>query len=98
MLSFFRRASKSKIGTWVIALIGIGILAGFAAGDISNFGTGKMGFGMGSSTLAKVGSQEVTEREMSDANAAPPAAGPADRIRTPIMRASRAISIPCSTS
>ena len=66
MLSFFRRASKSKIGTWVIALIGVGILAGFAAGDITNFGTGKMGFGMGSSTLAKVGSQEVTEREMSD--------------------------------
>jgi peptidyl-prolyl cis-trans isomerase D len=67
MLSFFRRASKSKIGTWVIALIGIGILAGFAAGDISNFGTGKMGFGMSSSTLATVGGQEVTDREMSDA-------------------------------
>ena len=67
MLSFFRRASKSKIGTWVIALIGVGILVGFAAGDISNFGTGKMGFGMSSSTLATVGGEEVTEREMSDA-------------------------------
>jgi peptidyl-prolyl cis-trans isomerase D len=67
MLSFFRRMSKSKVGTWVIALIGIGILAGFAAGDISNFGTGKLGFGMNSSTLAKVGGEEVSEREMSDA-------------------------------
>src|SRR3982751_5335152 len=67
MLSFFRRVSKSKIGTWVIAAIGIAILAGFAAADLSNFGTGQIGFGMGSSTLATVGDQSVTEREMSDA-------------------------------
>ena len=67
MLSFFRRLSKSKIGTWVIALIGIGILVGFAMGDLSNFGTGNLGFGLGSSTLAKVGDQDVTEKEMSDA-------------------------------
>ena len=40
MLSFFRRAAKSKIGTWVMAAVGIGILAGFAYGDISNFGSG----------------------------------------------------------
>lgn len=67
MLSFFRRASKSKVGTWVMAAIGIGILAGFAYGDISNFGSGNVGFGMGSATLAEVGGEQVTEQEMSQA-------------------------------
>jgi len=67
MLSFFRRAAKSKIGTWVMAAVGIGILAGFAYGDISNFGSGNVGFGMGSSTLASVGGQQVSEEEMSQA-------------------------------
>jgi peptidyl-prolyl cis-trans isomerase D len=67
MLSFFRRISKSKIGTWVIAAIGIAILVGFALADLSNFGTGKIGFGMSSTTLAKVGDEEVGEKEMSDA-------------------------------
>ena len=67
MLTFFRRVANSKIGTWVIALIGIGILAGFALSDLSNFGSGNIGFGLGTNTLAKVGSQEITEQEMSDA-------------------------------
>src|SRR4051812_12727117 len=67
MLSFFRRVSKSKIGTWVMAGVLIAILAGFAASDISNFGSGSLGFGLGSSTLAKVGDQEVSEREMNEA-------------------------------
>ena len=67
MLSFFRRISKSKVGTWVIAAIGLAILAGFALADLSNFGTGQTGFGMASSTLAKVGDQEVTEPQMSNA-------------------------------
>ncbi|MES2326472.1 MAG: peptidylprolyl isomerase [Pseudomonadota bacterium] len=66
MLSFFRRASKSKIGTWVMALVVIAIMAGFAAGGISNFGSGSLGFGLSSDTLASVGDQEVTERDMSD--------------------------------
>jgi peptidyl-prolyl cis-trans isomerase D len=66
MLSFFRRVSKSKFGTWVMAVILIAILAGFAIADISNFGSGNIGFGMGSSTLAEVGDQKITEREMSD--------------------------------
>ncbi len=66
MLSFFRNISKSKIGTAVLALILIAILAGFAIGDIQNFGTGDMGFGSSNSTLAKVGDEEVTDREMSD--------------------------------
>lgn len=67
MLSFFRSVSKSRVGTWIMAAILIAILAGFAAADISNFGSGNVGFGgMGSSTLAKAGNQEVTEREMSE--------------------------------
>ena len=68
MLSFFRRVSNSKIGTWIMAAILVAILAGFALADISNFGSGNIGFGgMSSTTLAKAGDQEVGEREMSDA-------------------------------
>ena len=59
MLSFFRRVSKSKVGTWILAAILIAILAGFAVSDISNFGSGNIGFGMGSSTLAEVGGQNA---------------------------------------
>src|SRR5438270_1117277 len=67
MLSFFRRASKSRIGTWVMALVVILIMAGFAAGGISNFGSGgTLGFGLSSGTLASVGDQEISERDMSD--------------------------------
>lgn len=67
MLSFFRRVSKSKIGTWIMALVVIAIMGGFALADLSNFGTGNLSFGMSSGTLAQVGDQSVTEREMSDA-------------------------------
>jgi peptidyl-prolyl cis-trans isomerase D len=67
MLSFFRRVSKSKIGTGIMAIVLVAILAGFAIADISNFGSGNLGFGMGSSTLAKVGGEQVTESDMSDA-------------------------------
>lgn len=67
MLTFFRRASKSKIGTFVMAAVLIAILAGFAVADLSNFGTGNIGIGMGSSTLAEAGGERVTEREASDA-------------------------------
>ena len=67
MLSFFRRVSKSKIGTGVMAFVLIAILGGFALADLSNFGTGNLSFGMSGGTLAKVGDQEVSEREMSEA-------------------------------
>ena len=67
MLGFFRRTSKSKVGTWVMAAVLLAILAGFAVADISNFGTGNIGFGTGSSTLASAGDQKVTERDMSEA-------------------------------
>ena len=66
MLTFFRRISKSIVGRIIAASFLIAILASFAISDISNFGSGNMGFGLGSSTLAKVGSLEVTDREMSD--------------------------------
>jgi peptidyl-prolyl cis-trans isomerase D len=67
MLSFFRRVSKSKIGTGIMAFVLIAILAGFAIADLTNFGSGQINFGMGSGTLAKVGDQQVTEKEVSDA-------------------------------
>ena len=67
MISNFRRLSKSKIGTGIVATFFILILAGFAVTDISNFGSGNIGFGMGGSTLAQVGDQQVLDREMSEA-------------------------------
>src|SRR4051794_18849024 len=67
MLSFFRRVSKSKIGTGIMAALLIAILAGFAVADLSNFGSGQIGFGMGSSTIASAGNQQVTDRELSEA-------------------------------
>ncbi len=66
MLGFFRRLSKSKIGTAIMAGVLIAILAGFAIADISSFGSGNVSFGMSQNTLAKVGDQVVTEREMSE--------------------------------
>jgi len=67
MLSFFRRLSKSKIGTGIMAAVLIAILAGFALADLSNFGTGSLGFGLDSSTIAKIGREKITDREMRDA-------------------------------
>ncbi len=67
MISVFRRFSSSKIGMGIVAGVGIAILAGFAYSDISNFGSGNLGLGMGSATLAKVGDQEVSEREVGEA-------------------------------
>lgn len=67
MLSSFRRLSKSKVGTAVMAFVLFGILAGFAMSDVRNFGSGDIGFGMASDTLVDVGNQKVTEREMNEA-------------------------------
>jgi peptidyl-prolyl cis-trans isomerase D len=67
MLSFFRRLSKSRIGTWIMAAVLLAILAGFAMADLSNFGTGSTGFGSDASTLARIGDQKVTDREMREA-------------------------------
>ncbi|HEU5483016.1 MAG TPA: peptidyl-prolyl cis-trans isomerase, partial [Sphingomicrobium sp.] len=64
MLQSFRSASKSIIGTAIIGFIGLMIVIGFAMGDIQSL---SLGSGFSSSTLAKVGSVDVTERDMSTA-------------------------------
>ena len=63
MLRSFRRLSKSTIGTSIIAGVGLLILIGFAAGDIQSLSLGNGG--MSSDTLAKAGSLEITDRDMS---------------------------------
>jgi peptidyl-prolyl cis-trans isomerase D len=45
----------------------LAILVGFALADLKNFGTGSLGFGLDSSTLAKIGNQKITDREMREA-------------------------------
>ena len=66
MLASFRRLSKSTVGSIVLVLFVVAILASFALADISNVGSGTMGFG-GSPSLAKVGNREITDRDMSRA-------------------------------
>ena len=66
MSSTFRRFAKSKVGTAIVAVIGLLILVGFAMGDIQGIVSGG-GFGGSSETLAKVGSQGITERETRNA-------------------------------
>ena len=65
MLSSLRNLSNSKLGTGIMALVLIMIVAGFAMGDIQNIAGGGLGFSQG--TLAKVGSEEVTDRDLSSA-------------------------------
>ena len=55
MLTSFRRLSKSKFGTAIIATFFVLILIGFALSDIRNFGSGDICLGMSISTIAKVG-------------------------------------------
>lgn len=65
MLTSFRRATKSKIGTVILAMFGLAIVASFAIADVSGLSLG--GSGLSSSTLVKVGSLEVTDRELDSA-------------------------------
>ncbi|GAA4719738.1 peptidylprolyl isomerase [Sphingomonas lutea] len=67
MLSFFRRSSKSKVGTIVMALVLLAIIIGFAIADAQNFGSGTLSFGGNGSALATVGDERVTDADMSDA-------------------------------
>lgn len=62
MLTFLRQASKSKTGTFIVAIVGLLIVIGFGAAGVSRLDIGS--FGMSSSTLAKVGSLEVTDNDM----------------------------------
>jgi peptidyl-prolyl cis-trans isomerase D len=67
MLSSLRNLQKSKIGTAIVAIFFILILIGFASTGVSNFGGGGGGFSLSTSTLAKIGSEVVTDQDMSEA-------------------------------
>jgi peptidyl-prolyl cis-trans isomerase D len=67
MLTSLRRLQNTKVGTIIVAIFFILILIGFASTGVTNFGSGKIGFGMTSSTLAKIGSEQVSEQDMSQA-------------------------------
>jgi peptidyl-prolyl cis-trans isomerase D len=65
MLSAFRRLSKSAIGTVIMVLFLLAILASFALADLSNVRSGSFGFG--GTDLAKVGGEPVTNRDLDSA-------------------------------
>ena len=65
MLASFRRLSKSTVGSIIMVLFVVAILASFALGDVANLRSGSIG--MNRSTLAKVGSEEITDRDLSRA-------------------------------
>ncbi|MCL6740061.1 peptidyl-prolyl cis-trans isomerase [Sphingomonas sp. RB56-2] len=65
MLSFFRRLSKSAVGTGLMVLILLMILAGFAMQDIRSVFSGN--FGMSKGTLVKIGGEPVSERDLDSA-------------------------------
>lgn len=64
MLASVRRLSKSTVGSIIMALFVLAIVASFAMGDLTNIGGGTLGGG-GGSTLATVGNREVSDRDMS---------------------------------
>ena len=64
MFTAIRRMTKSTLGVIVLGLFVLLIMASFAIADLSNFGVGS---NLGSSTLAKAGDYEITDRDMSDA-------------------------------
>ena len=65
MFAAFRRLSKSAIGTTIMVLFVLAILASFAAADVSNVFSGSFGTSRG--TLAEVGDEEVTDRDLDSA-------------------------------
>ena len=65
MFAAFRRLSKSAVGTAIMVLFLLAILASFALADLSNVGSGT--FGIGGGNLVKVGDEKITDRDMSDA-------------------------------
>ena len=65
MLSFFRHMSKSAIGTGLMVIVLLMILAGFAMQDIRSVFSGN--FGMGQGTLVKIGDEPVSERDLDSA-------------------------------
>lgn len=65
MLSSFRRMSKSTIGTAIIGIVGLLIVIGFAAGDLQSLSLGNGS--LPANDLAKTGSLEISDRDMSSA-------------------------------
>jgi peptidyl-prolyl cis-trans isomerase D len=66
MLSSFRRLSKSSVGTAVMVIVLVLIIIGFAMGDMQNILSGNA-FSGRSDNLAKVGSERVTDRDITRA-------------------------------
>ena len=66
MLASFRRLSKSTVGTIIMALFLIAIIASFALADIQGVLSGGPLGGRGDS-LVKVGSEKITDRDMTRA-------------------------------
>jgi peptidyl-prolyl cis-trans isomerase D len=66
MLASFRRLSKSTVGTVIMALFLIAIVASFALADIQGILSGGT-FGGSGDSLVKVGSEKVTDRDMTRA-------------------------------
>ena len=65
MLSAFRRLSKSAVGTAIMVLFLIAILASFALADMSSVGSGR--FGSGGDALVRVGDERITTRDLDSA-------------------------------
>ena len=65
MLSAFRRLSKSAVGTIIMVLFLLAILASFALADMSSVGSGR--FGSGGNNLARVGDEQITTRDIDSA-------------------------------
>jgi len=63
MFSFIRNLGKSKVGVIIVALFLMAIVASFALADVQGVLSG--GGGQSRSTLVSVGSEEITDREMS---------------------------------
>jgi peptidyl-prolyl cis-trans isomerase D len=65
MLSAFRNLSKSAFGSILLILFLIAIAASFALADMSNVGSGSVGFG--GKGLVQVGDEEITDRDLDGA-------------------------------
>ncbi|MEO7786482.1 MAG: SurA N-terminal domain-containing protein, partial [Sphingomicrobium sp.] len=65
MLSSFRRLSTSKVGTAILVVFLVAIIASFAMSDVKSLKTSN--FGLGSDTLASAGGELVTDRDAGDA-------------------------------
>ena len=65
MAAIFRRMSKSVVGTILMVLILLAVIAGFALQDIQSVGSGSLGTSQG--TLVEIGESSVTDRDLSAA-------------------------------